>query len=170
MWSHPTLLKTAMKGKNSSIAMGDQERSKSQTAWLMNSGTLLFYPHICLLGLNKSKKPAWHRHVSRFQTCYPGLVLANVQPDCNPCDKPLEGIMQSKKGLTFWYFNVSLDKQLKWSNFYHLSVKHIIYLISKKINAQISPWAQCPLKNGDRLCQISPIGLRSVLFYLLRLW
>jgi hypothetical protein len=55
MWSHPTLLETAMKGKNSGIKMGDQERSKPQTPRFKNSGTLLSYPHICLLGLNRIK-------------------------------------------------------------------------------------------------------------------
>jgi len=24
-------------------------------------------------------------NISRFQTCYSGLVLASVEPDCNPC-------------------------------------------------------------------------------------
>jgi len=97
MWSHLTLLKRVVKGENSGTAMGDQERSKPQTPRFMHSGTLLFYPRICLLGLNRSKKPAKHRQVSRFQTHYPGPVLANAGHDCNPCDRPLKVIMQRKK-------------------------------------------------------------------------
>jgi len=128
-----------MKGENSAIAMDDQEKSKPQTPRFMHSGTLLFCPRICLLGLNRSKKPARHRHVSRFQTRYPGPVLANTGPDCNPCDRPLKVIMQSKKkGLTFWYITVSLDEQFKWSNFLSF-ISETYYLISKKCNARISP-------------------------------
>jgi len=159
-------------GETSGITKGDQEMSKPQTPRFMNSGTLLFCPRICLLGPNRSKKPAQHRHVSRFQTRYPGPVLANVGPDCNPCDKPLNLIMQSKKkkGLTFWYINVSLDEQLKWYNFLSFTSQTYYLFNKKKINAQTSPWEQGPHKNGGWVHQICPIGLMLVLFYLLRLW
>jgi hypothetical protein len=34
-------------------------------------------------------------------------ALASAGPDCDPCGGPLKVIVQSKKGLMFWYINIS---------------------------------------------------------------
>jgi hypothetical protein len=38
-------------------------------------------------------------------------ALATAQPECYTCGRPLNVIVQ-KKGLTFWYINVSWDEKL----------------------------------------------------------
>ena len=47
---------------------------------------------------------------------------------------PKSDYAEQQKGLTFWYINISLDENLKWSIFiilfaFNQAVKHIIYLI-----------------------------------------
>jgi len=59
---------------------------------------------------------------------------------CDPYDGLKKVIMWYKKGLTFWYINVSLDEKLKCSIFiifiyllFKYSVEHTIYLIPKNL-------------------------------------
>jgi len=47
---------------------------------------------------------------------------------------PKSYCVEQQKGLTFWYINVSLDENLKWSIFitlftFNQALKYIIYLI-----------------------------------------
>jgi len=43
-------------------------------------------------------------------------TLAKAGPNSDPCDRPLNISVHSKK-INVWYTNVSLNEKLKWSNF-----------------------------------------------------
>jgi len=50
-------------------------------------------------------------------------TLKNAGLHCDPCGGPLNIIVQRererRKGLTFWYINISMDEKLKWAVYYN---------------------------------------------------
>jgi hypothetical protein len=63
-----------------------------------------------------------------------GPGLANEESDCDHIEGPLKAILRStKKRLTFWNINVSLENKIKWSIF-----THFVFTFSQSINFFIS--------------------------------